>query len=177
MSRGKRLTKPVIDLVARESAASPETDRRALAARLQHRIGLMQEVPPSRETLVKMISGFRNCATDDADRPWTLAESVAEGFPPDATPTLLTMWRYCHALGKPFSVRQAKWAVYLRTVISSTTELVDWADLYATHEKAHALRNVPFDSSDADAALTMSAYEHATAVLLGKARPVRFKLD
>lgn len=172
MSKGKRIKKIVLDLVARESLANPNVDRRLLAIELRHRIELMGEIPPTEETLIKMISNYRSKQPDDLDKPWTLAESVSRAFPVETTPFLLRIWRYSQAIDAPFSIRQAKWASYLGTVISNITDLYTWSDEYARYERGYALRQLDFTSCDLDGALMMTELEHAAAALLGKLIPV-----
>ncbi|MFC1848442.1 hypothetical protein ACFLXV_03945 [Chloroflexota bacterium] len=173
MSRGKKITKTVSDFIAREVSSHPNVDRRLLAIDLQHGIELMAEIPPTEETLMKMISSYRSKGSDDLDKPWTLAESLLLGFPIETTPSLLRTWRYSQALGKPFSIRQAKWASYLGTVISNISELYEWSYSYSSFEKGYKLRELDFNNScDLDGSLMMSMFENATASLLGKIIPV-----
>jgi len=172
MSKGKRMKKTVVDFVARESFANPNADRRLLAIELRRRIELMAEIPPTEETLIKMISNYRSKGPDDLDKPWTLAESVLKGFAVETTPLLLRTWRFSQAMGYPFSIRQAKWASYLGTVISNVVDLYEWSRAYASFEIGYKLRELDFTSCDLDGALIMTMMEHAAAALLGKVVPV-----
>lgn len=172
MPRGPKMSNSVKDLILNESLRDRNNPRRALAADLQHTIRRMGEPVPSEDTLVKMISKYRVMSEDDLDKPWSIAKSSEYDLPAESTAALLKAWRYCQAMGKPFSIRQAKWATYLSPIISNTIDLADWSEHYSNFEKGYKLRGLKFTSLDLDAALIMSYNENAAATLTGKVIPI-----
>ncbi len=172
MSKGKRIKKTILDLIAREASTNPQVDRLLLAHELTHTIELMGEVSPSEETLIKMISSYRNKEPDDLEKPWTLAESVNHNFPPESTPALLRTKRYCMASGKSFCIRQAKWASYLYPLTNDVVNLEKWSGYYAGFETGYKARDIPLDTSDLDGTLIMSIPELSTASFLGRIVPI-----
>jgi len=109
---------------------------------------------------------------DPLDDPWTLSASIDHNIPPSSTQALLKAWRICQAIDHTLTIRQAKWIAYLSTVITSTPDLLSWAGEYAQSERSEKLLFGKFDSSDIDAAFTMTYAESGTASLLGKLMPV-----
>ncbi len=173
MSRGPRMSKTVIHLITQESINHPKKDRRLLATEIQDKISRICEPVPTEETIMKMISKTRNQPRDTLDISWTLAESVNRDFPSEATPALLRAWKHCLALEIPFTIRMAKWASYLSTVIPDTATLVLYAHHYSTRERVYQLIGEEFDSTGLDAALTMDFSEYLTMSLLAKIYPLR----
>ena len=170
MSRGRRISDSVIKLIKQESLANPDMPRRALAVKLQETIERMGEPVPTEETIIKMISKTRNQAPDPQDEPWTLSASIANGFSPEFTPILLRAWKYALSLEMPFTIREAKWLIYLSHVIPDFMRLLFWAKIYASEERVHKLLELEgeFTSFDLDAALTMTVFEYFSLSALGK---------
>jgi hypothetical protein len=50
----------------------------------------------------------------ELDQPWSIGASLSHGLPPDITPTLLEIQRWCILTGESFSVREARWVGYLQ---------------------------------------------------------------
>lgn len=172
MSRKKRISDSVRKLIVQESLENPDVPRRVLAFKLHAYIDKMGEVAPAEETLIKMISDARNNEPDPLDAPWSLKASIDYSFPAESTPYLLRAWKLCFALGIPFSIRQAQWASYLSTVVSSPKDLIMWSYRYASLEKVHKVLNIPFVSVDMDVTLTSSVSEIRSLAMMAKMKPV-----
>jgi len=171
MSHGKRISKAVNELIAKEAISNPKMDRRLLAAELQHRIELMLEPVPTEETLTKMISKYRNQEHDDLDKPWSLSKSKRMGISPESTPVLLRLLKYNISLESLFTIRDAKWASYLGTIITDIGELDTRVKQYSLAERVYKSLGEDFNSFDLDSALTMSDVELSTMTILGKIAP------
>ena len=96
----------------------------------------------------------------ELDQPWSIGASLTQGIPPDITPTLLEIQRWCILAGQSFTVQEARWVAYLcRTAgtkpdIRNTemiTSLYFYAWRYALREKASKLLGkATVDTSDLD---------------------------
>tara|TARA_Y100000310_G_scaffold319614_1_gene375085 strand:+ start:72 stop:686 length:615 start_codon:yes stop_codon:yes gene_type:complete len=62
----------------------------------------------------------------ELDQPWSIGASVTHRIPPDNTPTLLEMRRWCILTGQSFSVREAQWVPYLKGT-AGTVRDPQWA--------------------------------------------------
>ena len=90
----------------------------------------------------------------------------------ESTPSLLRTWRYCMAIGKSFSIRQAKCASYLYPVIKDVISLEEWSAHYASYETGYKAREMDIITSDLDGSLMMSPAELSSASWLGKLLPI-----
>ncbi len=92
------------------------------------------------------------------DRPWNIGISDEMGIHPDATGYLLEIWKRCTVIGVPFTIREAKWAVRLRTALDmgyskGIHASQQWAFQYATRERAAEVLVQSVDTTDLDAFL------------------------
>ncbi len=173
MSRGRRISDAVKELIFNEAIEQPNKDRTLLAHELLDKIDKMGEYKPDIETLKRAISYYRNQPLHPLDKPWSLATSSHYNFSPDSTPTLLRVRKLCLALDSQFTIRQAKWVTYLSYIISDVVRLKDWSEYYAGLERAYNLmhREEDFITSDLDSILSMSPLEYATQCFLGNTWP------
>jgi hypothetical protein len=167
MSHGARLSNVVKQLISQEAKEQRSKDRRLLAIELQDKFRKMNEPIPEEETIIKLISKYRNEPLEQIDKPWTLAASNYYNFPPESTPILLRVWKLCIATGFPFTIREAKWVIYLSPMIPNIRELTKWAKRYATNERLSKLINDELESSDLDAVLNMNMLEYITQSFIG----------
>ena len=114
---------------------------------------------------------------DPEDKPWSIGKSVQFNLSPEATADLLQIWAFCLAAGREFTIRQAKWACYLRTTSYTffapnnkleTYELYNFSTLYANRERiSKALNNPDVDTSDLDVVLGLTHVEYTAARTTG----------
>ncbi len=167
MSRGRKISKTIEAFIEDETIKNPNKPRRVMAIELQEKIERLREPVPSEDTLIKMISKIRNRPLDAEDKSWSIAASSQHHFPYDSTPILLRLWKLCRSWDSHFTVREAKWAIYLSPMIPDIVSLLYFAEVYAARERVYKLLGEEFNSSDLDYILTMSIYEYITQVFLG----------
>lgn len=182
--RGRPGIKPYIkQLIYAKALENKGITRLALAVELRNLIVEMGEIPPTEETMIKLISEGRNLPYTAEDKPWSVAASVRYGLSPEASKDLFDIWRASLALDRPISIRQAKWIVYIRNLyhqdistgnvysdkVNRNLWLIRQSWLYSILERASQIMGEQnFDTTDPDAASFMRPWEHATAVKLGK---------
>ncbi len=103
----------------------------------------------------------------ELDEPWSLGTLDKHPLTSEAIPAVLRSWKYCLALGLPFSIRMARWVARLHTVFEeskSTGALCHIASHYALREQLHMAEDPEGElyTSDIDAALAMEPWEFAT---------------
>ena len=95
----------------------------------------------------------------ELDQSWSIGASITLGIPPDITPTLLEIRRWCILTGQSLSVREARWVAYLqhtsrmepKTTDTRIAALHHFACRYALREKASKLLGkASVDTSDLD---------------------------
>jgi len=104
----------------------------------------------------------------EEDKPWCVGESFRRKFPPEATDDLLRIWSFCSAAGLEFTIRQAKWACYLRNwskyrdpdnpcvVRYPPGTLYQWCQDYSNRERICDALNLDLDTSDLDAEVALA---------------------
>lgn len=93
------------------------------------------------------------------DRPWSVGTGKESGIPNVATRDLLRLWRLCLALGRTFTLREAKWAVCLRSTCTSFPRLLFFACVYAEYDRLSETIHMPLDTSTLDGYLGLSVEE------------------
>ncbi|MGD0780761.1 MAG: hypothetical protein ABR954_08330 [Dehalococcoidales bacterium] len=172
-NRIKRLAriKPLIrQLIASQAIRYPYKPRIVLASDLKYSIERIGEIPPSEETLIKMISNARNQETSPLDNPWHLGTLFQDekGLPSDtleqkytlsseAIPYILKAlwWGLEYFEDLEFTIRQAKWAARLNGFESLNKPgcLYLASFWYAHYEKICGLSKADFDTRWFDDAL------------------------
>jgi len=192
--RGRPSIKPhVKQLIYARALRDKDIPRPALAAELRKFISdEMGEIPPTEETMIKLISEGRNLPATDEDEPWSVAASVKYGWPPEATKDLFDIWRASLAMGNPISIRQAKWIVHIRNLfyepistgnmysdkVNRNLWLIRQSWLYSLLERASQITGEKyFDTANLDAASFMLNWERATALRLGNVSPVNYSQE
>ncbi len=101
------------------------------------------------------------------DAPWSLGamKTMKEyELSADAIPTVLHVMRHCLAIGETLTIRQAMWVAHLSALTNNANELWRIASVYADREFTCQLEgNLPFDTSDLDAAASMNEWSLHTA--------------
>lgn len=93
------------------------------------------KVPPTRDTLKKMISRARNYIPR-VDEPWNIATLSEYEIPAEALPMVLRVWgRSFERRGKHLTIREAKWVSRLYRLVQDIDALKWWAKYYAVQEK------------------------------------------
>lgn len=158
---------PVVwNLICYEVQSRPEELRKVLAFELEKKIRLQGEVPPTSQTLIKMISKARNSESSPEDYPWHLDAFDKYPVPADALPLILEIQKH---INKNLSIRLVKWLTRLYVALKGNqflrgNELLYhlycylWASMYADREKISEISKsfgtpISFDSSDLDAGL------------------------
>lgn len=146
--RGPRIKPMIKKLIAGEAIEYSNKPRLALAVELKDKINRMGEIPPSEETLIKMISAARNKEPRSFDTPWHLG--LKDSITPDALEYILQAQDWLEGLpqheGVPppqriLTIKQAQWisrlygAVNRKPAAYTAGEyLYRWADWYASYE-------------------------------------------
>jgi len=175
MSRKARLTEKELDLLARAATERPgETAKTVLARYIDlggRRVSLStvekklaewrrnETILPAKATLPREERPL------GLEAPWSLGVSVQpeHGITPDSTGDLLAVWNYCLAIGRVFTIREAKWVARLRNAITdqkgTTAELFAFAYEYAVRERICEILNKQMDTTDLDGKLGINDRE------------------
>ena len=137
----------------------------------------LDDFPVSLRTVQSIVTELRRPSSpSDEDSKWNVGISKKLGLPPEATRDLLNIWAFSLAAGLDFTIRQAKWVCYLRSVgytwasekELSKIDLFNFSAKYANRERiCEALGINPIDTSDIDAQLGLTKIELNTAVKTG----------
>jgi hypothetical protein len=167
--RGRPPISPVVwSLIRDEVQRHPEKLRKELADELENEITLKGQVPPTRQTLIKLISKARNrnVGSSPEDDLWHLDAFDECAIPADALPVILEIQKH---IDKNLSIRLVKWLTRLYMVLKGRQFLKGnelfyclycylWASEYADREKVSEISRslgtpISFDSSDLDVGL------------------------
>lgn len=154
---GRPRIKPEIRSVIFQAAISErDISRDELAINLKNTIEKeMGEKPPSRQTLVRMISEARNSLIKPEDQPWSIKTVKNYEIPPEALPSVFRVFVHVQKhRSKPFTIREAMWAARLSGLTTDIEKLSTWAIRYAGTERAGEL----FGWSGATSADDLMAY-------------------
>lgn len=167
-ARGRpRVSTEVMSLIREEVQRHPEKLRKELASDLESKIRLKGMVPPTPQTLFKLISKSRNAKSSPEDYPWHLDAFEKCSVPADALPVILDIQRQ---IDKNLSIRQVKWLTRIYLVLKRRQFLKTneyfyclycylWATIYSDRENISEISKsfgtqVPFNTSDLDAGLS-----------------------
>jgi hypothetical protein len=155
--------KPVVkQLIAFQSVRYTNKPRLALAADLTDSIERMGEIPPSEETLMRMISEARSKEIKPDDVPWHLGimRKPEYGISSEAIPYIFLVKDWCVRTDKetPVTVRQAFWVSQHCHVYPPPKKLKDkdiqalWQTswVYAQYEIVCELSGSEFDTTQLD---------------------------
>jgi hypothetical protein len=169
--KGRPPIKPSIECLIYEKATTYRNrPRKALAIELYKFIKEeMGEVPPTEETIIKMVSEARHIDHFPEDELWSLATLERYPIEPEALPAVLKVWVYHEEHyweevseekepGMQFSIRDAKWAARLYSVTNDIETLTVLAKNYSFLEKVAKALGFVFDSTELD----LTVYSHMT---------------
>ena len=117
--RGPEISREVRRLIIGQAIHdSKHMPRRALAVRLQDLLEKMGEIPPTEDTLARMISDARNKQPSELDQPWSIGACAQYSIPPSIIPTLIEYQKSKAANdeeGAPgqITIREAQWVARL----------------------------------------------------------------
>ena len=117
--RGRPAIKPSVRKTIFEKAINrKQLPRLALAVELKNLIEEMGEVPPSEETMVKLISQARNRPVDSPlDNSWSLGCLTQYDIPSEALPIVMNIYNKCLVEDDEFTIREALWVGRLHKII------------------------------------------------------------
>lgn len=148
--RGRPAMKPTIkQLICAKALQDKGIPRIALAIELKKQIEEMGEIPPTEDTIVKLISKVRNYPVSPRDEPWNLGTLENHPIPPEALPSILEVWRHCRNEFYPFTIREAKWVSHLYALFrEDVNNLAQAAQFYAQEELFSEISGVSFFGFD-----------------------------
>jgi len=166
------IPKNVEEYCITEAMKHPDMPRKELAAKVEMELKAMQHKPPGKDKMLKLFQMAPEPGAEDM--PWSVAKSLIYRLSPDATGDLLRVLAFCLAAGREFTIRQAKWACYLRTApygwVKGTVNKLEIADLYnfsveyANRERICEALKIDTDTTNMDVELAMSWAEFITAL-------------
>lgn len=122
--RGPKIRPRIRGLIHLRALEEPRLPRDAVALHLRDEIERMGEIPPSEETLIKMISRERNRETNPLDEPWSLGvlSKYKNDFPSEIVPVLieiekLQMYSSYETPKERLTIRHAQWIARLYHLI------------------------------------------------------------
>lgn len=129
---GPRISREVRSLIISQAIHDSKTmPRRALAVRLQDWIQKMGEVPPTEDTLVRMISAARNQQPSELERPWCIGACSQYNIPANIVPLLIKVRqsriRQMEDVDLPpikLTIRQAQWFARLQPAVEALVKKV-----------------------------------------------------
>jgi len=147
--RGRPGIKPHVRQLIYVKALENKTPRLALAVELKNLIEEMGELPPSEETMMRLISEARNHPNSPLDEPWSMATVNNYPIPPDVLPIVLVLSVHMREF-QTFTIRHAKWAARLCKITNKWPELARMVLKYSTSEIIHEIAKSSFDSTELD---------------------------
>ncbi|MFC2045591.1 hypothetical protein ACFLUH_02825 [Chloroflexota bacterium] len=155
---GRPKIQPMVkQLIIDKAIKNRKSPRLALAVELKKQIEEMGLIPPTEETMIKMISSARNRELGPEDTRWSMATLERYPISPEALFSVLKVWVYARENSIiEFTVRHAKWAARLSGMIKNTDELLKWSSDYVLQEIFAEIYKIPFSSSELDLELFSS---------------------
>lgn len=153
---------------------NPGMKRLALVDKVENELKEKGFKPPGKDKMLKLFQ--KAPKPGDEDKPWNLAKSVEYHLSPEATGDLLRVWAFCLAAGREFTIRQAKWACYLRNAPYAwcynsnkleTVELYNFSVQYANRERICQALRMDIDTTNIDLELALTRAEFITALKIG----------
>ena len=122
--RGPKIRPKIRALIRIRALEEPRLPRDVVALHLRDEIERIGELPPSEETLIKMVSRERNREPNPLDEPWSLGmmSKYRADFPPEIVPVLIEIEKlqmYCNyeTPKERLTIRQAQWIARLYHLI------------------------------------------------------------
>ncbi len=132
----------------------------------------MPSVRKVQDVLTKMRDGLRGLLEQERelDARWSLGTGAKLGIPPENNKALLDVWRWCLAVGRTFTNREAWWVSRLVYVLAKEVKpglLYRYAYRYALTEQADDALGKPSTTIRWDAVLALPDGEYNAAVAMG----------
>lgn len=136
--RGRpRINPTVRSLISSRARKDTGIKRRALAHMLTNEIIEMGEIPPTEETMLKLISEARNLPYDKLDLPWRISTLPDYPIPPESLPKVLEIFiEKLREQAVHITIQEAQWIGRLAFVVQDNERLWQNALNYAWGEKA-----------------------------------------
>ena len=181
MSRKPRLTEKELELLARAASLLPG----ATAEDVKGKFSELGGRRLSKSTVDKKLAKWRKAGKiapakatlPREERPvgleaaWSLGVSTRPdyGITPEATRTLLAVWKYTLAMGHVLTIREARWVARLRSAFdgSRIAEIFAHAYEYSVRERICEILNKPIDTTDLDANMYIEDRERYVYLALG----------
>jgi hypothetical protein len=158
--RAKTMSADIKRFIA-DSSMSNDKNREELAEELisQVRIKYPNEIPPTIDTVVKLISKYRNHSRTPLDRPWNLGE--LDEFPEltidsESINRIFEVKAYMRKEGNviPLTFRQAKWISRLHRIKVKKTKYIPYlwftSFTYANYEIICEIADTSIDTHELD---------------------------
>lgn len=156
-SRAKVMSEDIRRLITLR-ATSTQTRREELAQEILSEIEerYPKQIPPSEETIIKMISNSRNREPSPLDRPWHLGalndlQSLGiSDISAEAVKRIQEIQLFISSNNlPPLTIRQAKWISKLHRLIPNN-RIYNYSILYSSYELVCLVSNTPFDTKEID---------------------------
>jgi len=170
MAKGAHLIPEVKKLIAQIYLEHPDYGptkiHKELLERMK-RIGLDKNFGsdwPSMSAVGKVLTDIRK--TDNArlpelkglDSPWSLSSLAEYSIPPEALPTVMSLYKKRLAEDDVLRIRDVLWVARLYKLIDPPDLVWDWASLYALEEMVSEIQGEPFNSSELDLEMISNPY-------------------
>jgi len=156
--KGKRgrpaIERHIKELIYAKAVQDKNTPRLALAVELKNLIEEMFEVPPSEETMMKLISEARNHPVSELDMLWSVGCLAQYDIPPEALPKVMSIYEKRLGARKPrFTIREVLWIARLHKTIDDPIPLERFAYAYALRDWIDSVLDNPVYTRDLDITL------------------------
>ena len=165
--KGPNILPKIKMLIAHHALEEPRIPRDAVAIRLVDEIKRMGLIPPSEETIIKMVSGIRNQERNPLDNGWSIGSTIKYYFPPDIIQIIIEIQKLqmrsdFEAAKERITIRQAQWIARLYPLITSiykrrhpTGAVHLWmvyiiSNLYTQMEMTHEVLGIEYEDTTED---------------------------
>lgn len=171
------IKKAILDLIDEEQDFERKKKHSAIwyQEKVAERLKLTDNDNPSLRTYESLLQPIRKAlqVNNPEDKPWCLASLSKYPLPLEAIPTILLVQHNVQSHRNPkvavkpkegqpvtgsFTIREAQWVARLKFIEDIVT-LEHWAHAYAIAERASAIIDRDFDSSEMDKAI-LNTYHH-----------------
>ncbi len=139
MSLGPHLTDEVVQCIAEVVDENPDWVAKQVHAAVNQRLG---GYGPGLSAVQKKMKILRERINKEKgkglEEPWCLGSSVKFSIPTESMGDLVRIWKWCLAVGKPFTNREAQWVSRLRGIVPFERLLLEAAG-YARRERAYKM--------------------------------------
>ncbi len=156
--RGNPGTPPdVINAIRFLKEKYPDVSAKVICQKLGGRLAGKKSSLPTERTVRNILARSGSLKQEDIDGPWSLGASASYDIPAEASSDLLKIWKWSVMAGRNFTIREAKWAARLRSIVRFEN-LLFFASMYAIQERM-CKDNKKFNTSNLDAWLIFERSE------------------